>query len=478
MPAVDLIIRNATIMDGTGAPAQRGDVAVYGDRIAEVGRVTVSAAREIDAEGLVLAPGFIDAHTHDDNALLVASDMIAKISQGVTTVVVGNCGVSLAPLVTRDPPPPLSLIDTGGSFRFPRMRAYLDAVDECKPTVNCAALVGHMALRLRTMDSVDRAATANEIAAMARLLEESLNDGALGLSTGLFYPPSHAATTEEVIGVAAPLADLGGIYVTHMRDEADGVLASLEETFRIGRESGAPVIVSHHKVVGARNAGRSTETLAALKRAAGTQMIGLDAYPYAASSTMLRAEMVALSSRVRIAWSKSHPDLAGLDLDEAAARLGLPQAAAIAALQPAGAIYFSMDEDDVRRILAFPGTMIGSDGLPHDVHPHPRLWGTFPRVLGRYARDEGLFSLTEAVHKMTGLTASRFGLRDRGTIGAGRYADLVLFDPTTVIDRATFDDPATPADGIRLVMCNGRATWRDGAPTGSRPGRVIRRREG
>ncbi|MFN8722007.1 MAG: N-acyl-D-amino-acid deacylase family protein, partial [Rhodospirillales bacterium] len=478
MPAADLIIRNATLVDGTGGPAQPGDLSVYGDRILEVGRVAGAAAREIDAEGLVLAPGFIDAHTHDDNALLVAPDMIPKISQGVTTVIVGNCGVSLAPLVTRDPPAPLSLIDSGGSYRFPRMRAYLDAVDAAKPALNCAALVGHMALRIRTMDRLDRAATADEIATMARLVEESLNDGAIGLSTGLFYPPSQAATTEEVIGVAAPLADLGGIYVTHMRDEADGVLASLEETFRIGRETGAPVVVSHHKVVGARNAGRSTETLAALRRAATTQMVGLDAYPYAASSTMLRREMVPLSRTVRIAWSKSHPDLAGLELPEAAARLGLPVDAAIDALQPAGAIYFSMDEDDVRRILAHPDTMIGSDGLPHDVHPHPRLWGTFPRVLGRYARDEGLFPLTEAVHRMTGLTAGRFGLRDRGTLAPGRYADLVLFDPATVIDRATFDDPATPAAGIRLVVCNGRAVWKDGAPTGTRPGRVIRGREG
>ncbi len=478
MPAVDLIIRNATLIDGTGGPAQPGDLSVYGDRIVEVGRVSGTAAHEIDAEGLVLAPGFIDAHTHDDNALLVAPDMIPKISQGVTTVIVGNCGISLAPLVTREPLAPLSLIDSGGSFRFPRMRAYLDAVDEQKPALNCAALVGHMALRLRTMDRLDRAATADEVAAMARLVEESLNDGAIGLSTGLFYPPSQAATTEEVIGVAAPLADLGGIYVTHMRDEADGVLASLEETFRIGRETGAPVVVSHHKVVGKHNAGRSLETLAALHRAAGTQMVGLDAYPYAASSTMLRRDMVPLSRVVRIAWSKSHPDLAGLELTEAAARLGLSVDAAIDALQPAGAIYFSMDEDDVRRILAFPGTMIGSDGLPHDVHPHPRLWGTFPRVLGRYVRDEGLFPLTDAVHRMTGLTAGRFGLRDRGTLAPGRYADLVLFDPATVIDRATFDDPATPADGIRLVVCNGRAVWRDGAPTGARPGRVIRRREG
>lgn len=478
MPAADLIIRNATLIDGTGGPAAPGDLSVYGDRIVEVGRVSGTAAREIDAEGLVLAPGFIDAHTHDDNAVLVTPEMIPKISQGVTTVVVGNCGISLAPLVAREPPAPLSLIDTGGAYRFPRMRAYLDAVDEQKPALNCAALVGHMSLRIRTMDRLDRAATADEVATMARLVEESLNDGAIGLSTGLFYPPSQAATTEEVIGVAAPLADLGGVYVTHMRDEADGVLASLDETFRIGRETGAPVVVSHHKVVGPRMAGRSVDTLAALRRAAGTHMVGLDAYPYAASSTMLRREMIPLSRTVRVAWSKSHPELAGLELTEAAARLGLSVDAAIDALQPAGAIYFSMDEDDVRRILAYPGTMIGSDGLPHDVHPHPRLWGTFPRVLGRYARDEGLFPLAEAVHRMTGLTASRFGLRDRGTLAPGRYADLVLFDPATVIDRATFDDPATPSAGIRTVFCNGRAVWHEGAPTGARPGRVIRRREG
>jgi N-acyl-D-amino-acid deacylase len=470
-----LVLRDALIVDGTGAPPVRGDVAVEGGRIAAVGDVgAVPGAREVRLGGLALAPGFIDAHTHDDQALLHRPDMTAKVSQGVTTVVVGNCGVSLAPLVTDRPPAPLDLIDTGGAYRFARMRDYTAALDAAPPAVNAVPFVGHMSLRVRTMDRLDREATAAERAAMRALVEEALDDGAFGLSTGLEYPPSRAATTEEVIDVARPLGPRGGIYATHMRDEGPDVLRSLEETFRIGREVGAPVLVSHHKVVGRANFGRSAETLPAIREAMGRQRVALDAYPYVASSTMLNIERVRRADRVLVAWSKAHPDLSGLDLREAAARLGCGVEEAVDRLLPAGAVYFSMSEEDVRAILAFPDTMVGSDGLPHDVHPHPRLWGTFPRVLGRYARDEGLFPLEQAVRKMTGLTADRFGLRDRGRIAAGLAADLCAFDPATVIDTATFEAPTTAAAGIRLVVCNGVVTWDDG-PTGARPGKALRR---
>lgn len=474
----DLLIRNAAIIDGTGAERATGDVAIAGDRIAAVGRLEDwRAAQEIDASGLVAAPGFIDAHTHDDRLLLSAPDMAAKVSQGVTTVVIGNCGISLAPLVTDRAPPPLDLIDDGGWFRFARFADFVEEVTAKPAAVNAACLVGHTTLRVGTLDRLDRPATRPEIARMRALAADSLDAGAIGISTGLFYAPAFNAPTEEVIAVCEPLAARRGLYVTHMRDEAEHVLDSLDETFRIGREAKAPVVVSHHKVAGVANHGRSRETLPKIAAAMRRQPVGLDAYPYVASSTVLRTDMVERAAKVLVTWSKARPDLAGLELADIARRMNCSPTEAAAKLQPAGAVYFMMAEEDVRRILSFPATMIGSDGLPHDRHPHPRLWGTFPRVLGHYAREIGLFSLETAVHKMTGLTAARFGLTGRGVLQPGAFADLVLFDPATVIDRASFEQPMTPAAGIRTVFVNGRAVWNDGGPTGARPGRILHRQD-
>jgi N-acyl-D-amino-acid deacylase len=248
----------------------------------------------------------------------------------------------------------------------------------------------------------------------------------------------------------------------------------MEETFRVGREVGVPVIISHHKVVGPRNHGRSAETLALLAKAGERQSVCLDCYPYTASSTMLRADRIALSSRILITWSKPHPEFAGMELAKAAERLGASQEQAVAALTPAGAIYFSMDEADVQRILKFAETMVGSDGLPHDAKPHPRLWGTFPRVLGHYCRDLGLFPLETAVYKMTGLTARNFGLKERGVIQPGYWADITIFDPGKINDAASFDAPTQAARGIDSVIVNGVPVWREGRSTGARPGRVLR----
>jgi N-acyl-D-amino-acid deacylase len=307
------------------------------------------------------------------------------------------------------------------------------------------------------------------------LVAAGLAAGAIGISTGLWYEPARAATTEEVIEVCRPLTSHGALYCTHMRDEADDVTASLEETFRIGRELAVRVVVSHHKVMGLRNHGRSPETLALIERSMRQQPIGLDCYPYCASSTILSYDRTLGASKTLVSWSRPHPEFAGMDLEAIAARMGMPVCEAVEALLPAGAIYFAMDEVDVRRILAFPETMVGSDGLPHDAAPHPRLWGTFPRVLGHYARDVGLFSLETAVHKMTGLTARTFGLHDRGLIREGMAADVTLFDARTVGDAATFEDPVRAARGIASVIVNGEAVWRDGRSTGARPGRVLKR---
>ncbi len=472
----DLVIRNARLIDGTGAPSRHGGVALRDGRIAAVGDVGGLPARHtLDAGGKALAPGFIDAHTHDDRALLSAPDMAMKVSQGVTTVICGNCGVSLAPLVRAAVPPPLDLIDDGGWYRFPTVAAFLAEVAANPPAVNAAFLVGHMTLRVGAMDRFDRAASPGEIAAMRARLEEGLAAGAIGFSTGLYYKPSNAAPTEEVIEVARPLKEAGGLYVTHMRDETEGVMDSLAETCRIGREVGVPVIVSHHKVVGVENFGRTRETLAYIDRMRALQEIGFDVYPYHASSTVLRMDTARRSRKVLVTWSRSHPEMAGRSLAEIAAGWGVDQDTAAERLQPAGAVYFSMDEEDVRRVLSHPVAMVGSDGLPHDAKPHPRLWGTFPRVLGHYSRELGLFALEEAVRRMTGLTAARFGLKDRGVLAPGAHADLVLFDPDTVIDRADFADSTRPADGILGVWVNGEPVWRDGAATGARPGRVLKR---
>jgi N-acyl-D-amino-acid deacylase len=475
----DLIVRNGTIIDGTRKARYEADLAITGERIAAIGHPDGKAEVEIDASGLVLAPGFIDAHTHDDRLMLSAPDMAPKVSQGVTTVVAGNCGISLAPAPQgmRAPVlPPIDLLDdAGGWFRFPTFHSYVEELQAHPAATNCALLVGHTMLRAQAMDDVQHPASEHEIGTMRKMTEEALAAGAIGVSTGLYYEPARAATTEEVIEVCRPLGARQGIYCTHMRDEGDRVVESLEESFRIGRELGVPVVISHHKVVGTRNHGRSAETLPIIERAMRSQKISLDCYPYCASSTILSYSRTLVAATTLVTWSKPHPQFAGSRLNEISARMGLGIEETVAQLLPAGAIYFSMDEADVQRILAFEHTMIGSDGLPHDTAPHPRLWGSFPRVLGHYSRGLNLFPLETAVYKMTGLTAKAFGLENRGVLREGAFADIAIFDPGEVDEAATFARPIQPAKGIEIVIVNGAVVWNDGKPTGARPGRVLRR---
>jgi len=396
----------------------------------------------------------------------------------VTTVIAGNCGISLAhsPVPRGAPVPPLDLLDSdGGWFRFQSFRAYRETLEAAPAAINAACLVGHTTFRVATMDRLDRVATPAEIAKMRAMAHESLASGAIGVSTGTAYPPAACASTQEIIEVCRPLSELGGLYVTHMRNEDDDITDSMEETFAIGRALRAPVVISHHKCVGTRNHGRSPETLALIERKRTEQPVGLDCYPYIASSTVLREDRLQQSSRIIVTWSKPHPEFSGIDLDEVAKRLNMSQSEAVEAIKPAGAIYFMLDEKDVQRILKFDNTMIGSDGLPHDAKPHPRLWGTFPRVLGHYSRDLKLFSLETAVYKMTGLTAATFGLEGRGVLAEGAHADITLFNADTVIDAADFKDSTRPAVGIDTVIVNGIPVWRDGKHTGARPGRLLAR---
>ena len=473
----DLLIHGGTVIDGTRAARFAADVGIRDGRIAAIGDLRAHSATErIDAGGRIVAPGFIDSHTHDDQAVLSQADMSFKISQGVTTVIAGNCGISVAPLRPDTPlPMPLGLMVSATDQRFGSFAAYLAALRQAPSSVNVAAMVGHSTLRAVTMKELDRAATPDEIEAMQALVEEAMQAGAIGLSSGTFYPPAVKASAEEIIAVGRALAAHHGLYATHMRDEAAHVMDSLEETFRIGREIGVPVVVSHHKVQNQANFGRSRETLPFIGEAMQHQSVALDCYPYTAGSTMIRTDRGMLDGRVRITFSTPHPECAGRDLDEIAAEWGVAKEEAARRLQPGGAIYFLMDEGDVQRILAFDETMIGSDGIPSGESPHPRLWGTFPRVLGHYSRDLGLFSLETAVWKMTGLTARNYGLQERSTIKLGHHADVVVFDAATILDTATYENPIQAAAGIDAVVVNGIVTWRHGAHSGAHSGQVITR---
>jgi N-acyl-D-amino-acid deacylase len=477
-PSYDHVFRNALLIDGTGAAPFRGELATAGETIAKIGAAGAippgSGIAEHDLRGRVLAPGFIDTHTHDDRIVLDQPDMLPKISQGVTTVVAGNCGISLAPVTfPGDPPAPMNLLGSSRAYEFPAFADYANAVGSTTPGVNVAALIGHSALRLATMSDIRGKASDAEIGVMLDHADEAMENGAAGFSTGLFYPTNAGADIDEVSRVAARFARHGGVYATHMRSEMEPILDSIAETMETAKRADIPVVISHHKCAGPKNWGRTKETLPVIEAAAKRQPVGLDAYPYAAGSTNLRADLVTDEYRIMITWSRPHPEMTGRDLVDIARDWGVDIHETARRHDPAGAIYFQMSDEDVERVLRFPLTMIGSDGLPHDDHPHPRLWGTFPRVLGHYSREIGLFPLEIAVHKMTGLSARMFRLKRRGTLAEGNFADLVVFDPETVIDRATYDKPKQLSDGIDKVFVNGVLAYEAGSTRVKRAGRLV-----
>ena len=501
---VTTAISDVLVFDGTGKPGFRGDVVVAGaviERIVEVG--AASADRVVDGSGLAVAPGFIDVHTHDDFAAMVHPDMAFKNRGGVTTCIVGNCGFSAAP---RDPSLAFaSSLHPGHEIpAFEGFADYVGHLEANPPGVNIGVLAGHGSIRSGVLGAEasdpHRRPTEAELAAMGEVLAEALAAGALGLSSGLVYEPGKFATTDELVALASTMAGTGALYASHIRDEGDHLVEAVAEALEIGRRAGVAVQISHHKAAGSANWGKVHESLSLIEtaRAAG-QIVNADQYPYTAGSTTLESVLynyvvvedgaegdavdgATLPGRsLVVASCAGHPELQGRSMTDLAGDFGTTAAKAarrVLDLAPtATAILHLMDETDVRTVLAHPSTVIGSDGLPTiEGKPHPRLYNTFARVLGHYARDLGVLSMAEAVARMTGRSADIFGLTDRGYIRPGLAADLVVFDPEVIVDRGTFSDPNHFPDGIVGVYVNGTAVVSDGLPTGARPGRVLRRR--
>jgi len=459
----DILIRGGQVFDGSGAPGTIMDIAVADGKIAAAGALDEWSAREdIDASGKAVAPGFIDTHTHDDMALLRQPSHPSKVTQGVTTVVIGNCGVSPAPLGPRDDlvEPPFIFLGRGDGRKFDTYAEYAAALEAASPDVHVVKLVGHSNLRAAAMTNPHGQPTIEEMNAMKAHLDEAMEAGCVGFSVGLAYPTGAVTPTAELIELAEVTAAHGGLYATHMRNESEHVVESVEESIEIGKKGGVPVVISHHKCGGKPNWGKSVDTLACIDAAiAGGQSVHFDAYPYTASSTGLMVNFARVAERTLVTEADGAPDQAGRYLDEIMAVWDCDLDAAVDRLSPAKAVYFQMSDEDLDRILAHPKCMVGSDGMPHDAHPHPRLWGTFPRVLGHYARERKLLDLSQAIRKITQLPAQCFGLADRGSIEAGKSADLVLFDPDTVIDRATYEMPERVSEGISMVMVGGEVPY-------------------
>ncbi|GAA0774648.1 D-aminoacylase [Roseibium denhamense] len=448
----DLSIHDVTIFDGTGAESYVASVTVNLGKIVSIG-APEKARCTIDGHGLALAPGFIDVHTHDDVALIATPDMRNKIRQGVTTVVTGLCGYSAAPFPKGKPPPQeYGILLRNNQDTFETFSDYLEAVEKARPALNWLPLVGHSTLRIAAMEDLNRTANDEEICTMSRLLRDAMEVGAAGLSTGLAYDMAVHAQEDEIVYLARNLQEFAGLHVTHIRDEADGLIDATMEALRIGRRANVGTVFSHHKTIGSQNWGATQESLEIIDNASSQQEIALDAYPYTFSSTSLTPARARRGGKVTITRSDPMPSAAGRDLDEIAKELGFTTDQAVEALMPAGALFHSMCEDDVCRVLSHPKCMIGSDGLPFDPVPHPRLTDSFPRVLGHYVRDHKVLTLPEAIRKMTSLPAQVFGLKSRGVIELGNAADLVLFDPSRIREGVSLSNFA---NGIEAVIVNG-----------------------
>ncbi|MAG13711.1 MAG: D-aminoacylase [Spirochaetales bacterium] len=481
----EIVIRNATVYDGSGTEPIQTDIGIDECFICNVGNPG-NGKTEIDATGLALAPGFIDVHTHDDVATIDNPEMPFKIFGGVTSCIVGNCGMGCAPV--ENTPRSGGILQRKESFPiFQSFLAYIEYLQSHKSSVNVGVLAGFGTLREFVMGQKKTEPTQAQLRQMKNLLADGISEGLLGLSTGLIYEPDIFATTEEIRDVASIMAGTGAPYVTHLRDEGKGLINSIEEALDIGEKAGVPVQLSHHKAAGSEAWGSVQDSLAMIEeaQARGTD-IHADQYPYTAGSTVLKALVPKIAAGsyppevVVVSGAPNHPEWEGCTLPEVGTLMRVPWDAVVSRvldLEPdVTVIAHIMNEEDVQEVMRHPSTMIGSDGIPVlGGKPHPRLYGSFARVLGRYARDLGLFSVSEAVYRMTGLPAKKFGLTGRGVIREGAYADVVIFNPETIIDRGTFENPHQYPDGIKQVFVNGSLTVRDGIHTGVRNGVFLRR---
>ncbi len=521
----DTLIVNGRVVDGAGNPWYKADVGITGESISAIGKLHDSGAgRIIDAEGLVVAPGFIDIHGHSSYSVLIDPRVESKVRQGVTTEVSGNCGTSPAPMsgAVREYREAFMRpqLPEGFDLDWETMGEYLDKIDERGAAFNVVPLVGQGSVRQNVMGFEDRQPTKGELEEMRDLIAGALKDGAWGMSSGLVTTPSCYADTDELTELAKVVAEHHGVYYIHLRGESETLFKALDEAFEIGRRSGGSLEIVHFKTSGRDNWGNTEEGLRKIEEARAQGMdITIDQYPYIASSISLSALIPPwaheggndrLLERLRdpkvrrrikegparfanelddvlISFAKNNPDYEGKRVTEIASMEDKDPMDAVFDLllaenAQAGMVSFGMSEEDVERVMCSPYMMVCSDGLgvsPSGVHnrgkPHPRYYGAFPRVLSRYVREKGVLSLQEAVRKMTSLPAQRIGLRDRGLLREGFKADVVLFDPETVNDEATFTDPHRFPKGIPYVMVNGGLVVDGGDQTGELPGQVLRK---
>ncbi len=530
----DILIRHGKILDGAGNPSFSSDVAIQKGRVATLGDlVSESADTKIDAKDMVVCPGFIDMHSHSDFVLLINPLAESKVRQGVTTEVIGNCGLSAAPLndllkedILKTTP---MLEEADLELTWSTMGEYMRLLQSKGVALNVAPLVGNSNIRVFTLGFENRGPNKNELEEMKKILTEATRDGAFGMSTGLIYPPSCYADTKEIVELAKVVAHHGAIYTSHIRGEGFTLIDAVKEAIQIGESANIPVEISHHKASGKANWGKIRQTLQMMEEAREQGVdVTCDVYPYTAGSTGLdsilppnayeggveklierlrnpetrgkiKEEMMRTSEEgapdtlgrpgwnsIRISYCKGHPDLEGKTIEDIAKKKDLDPFEFVFDLlieekASVSIVLFTMREEDMRYVLSHRLSMIGSDSsarAPYGVlgkgKPHPRTYGTFPRILGRYVRDEGILNMESAIRKMTSLPAQKLKLRNRGLIREGMWADIVIMDPRRVIDQATYQNPHRYPEGIKYVLVNGRLVIENGEHTKALPGRVLR----
>ncbi len=526
----DILIKNGIIIDGTGKPRYKNDIGIIGDTIVDIGLLDErEAVKTIDAQGLIIAPGFIDCHGHSDIVAWTSSNYDCKVQQGVTTEVIGSCGLSLAPcrdeyISTLDQY--LQAIKCGEEFEWTwrSYRQFLDMLEKKEFPNNLIPLVGQGTIRVAVMGFATREPSDQELEDMRNLTREAMEAGAHGLSTGLVYPPGNYTETDEIISLCKVVGDFGGVYSTHIRNESHRVIEAVKEAIFIAEQSQASLLISHFKAMGKANWGKVNTTLGLVEEANKKgQKVWVDQYPYTANSTLMNAlvppkamegGVTALLERLKdpqkrkdiihtieniddgtwenfvldaggwdgtlICSLPSHPELEGKNVSEIAKSLNKEPGDLVADLlieqKGSGAVVtLTMSDEDVKQVMSHPAQVVGSDGLPSLGKPHPRAYGAFPRVLGKYCREEKTLTLEEGVRKMTGATAEIFNLQDRGTLVKGKKADITIFNPETIIDKATYTEPRQNPVGISWVIINGKLTIENGQIINQNQGKVLRK---